>query len=434
VHLKLCTVNHLDTLARLRLEWKLLSEVPAPSSKVSHQSVSSMDYASSAGLNYRTATIASMATVVRPTAWDYLEGGGLTLVYPDEAGHLTVREAFLPDIRPHILGTSPDCSETAPTAKPRTQSDIIKILTVFSAVVNVLSVAHRSGITHNNINTFSIVVTDPASSSKIQGKLGGWHLASRLEREELGRSAGGAMLRGENPAPLQYIAPECTGRMNRSVDYRADFYSLGVALYELVVGFLPFRSSEPLELIHMHIAQPPKPPYEVNASIPQAVSDVVMKLLQKNAEDRYQTASGLKADLDLMIKLLSEDKSLNVVKIGELDTTSQFVITEKLYGREQAVATLLYAYQNCVKRGGCVMVTVQGSSGVGKSRLVNELQRPVVENKGFVFRIQVRFYSMSDLYLRQQLLHLREIRSVPAWLQLLYSCTDASRPYPAGAF
>jgi osomolarity two-component system sensor histidine kinase CHK1 len=134
----------------------------------------------------------------------------------------------------------------------------------------------------------------------------------------------------------------------------------------------------------MHIAQQPRPPAEVNASIPPAISDVVMKLLQKNAEDRYQTASGLKADLDLICSRLTEGKSLKGVQIGELDTTSQFVITEKLYGREQAVADLHNAYNTCVTHGGCVMVTVQGGSGIGKSRLVNEIQRPVVENKGWV--------------------------------------------------
>ena len=134
----------------------------------------------------------------------------------------------------------------------------------------------------------------------------------------------------------------------------------------------------------MHIALPPRPPSEVNASIPTAISDVVMKLLQKNAEDRYQTASGLKADLDLICQLLSEGKSLKGVNIGQLDTTSQFVITEKLYGREEAVAELHFAYKDCARHGGCVLVTVQGGSGVGKSRLVNEIQRPVVENKGFV--------------------------------------------------
>jgi osomolarity two-component system sensor histidine kinase CHK1 len=256
VGLKLCTVNHLDTLARLRLEWKMLSDVAAPSSKMPLHSATaastptSEHYGSGSGSGVggvSTATLASSPNVVRPYAWDYLPEGGLTLVYNDDMAHMTVREAFLPDghhvKRPHIIGTAtPQTSGGGNrgllTAKPRTQSDLIKILTVFSSVVAVLDIAHRSGVTHNNINNFSILVTRASNSSGIQGKLGGWHLASRLERQELGRSAGGAMLRGENPAPLQYIAPECTGRMNRSVDYRADFYSLGVALYELVVGFL----------------------------------------------------------------------------------------------------------------------------------------------------------------------------------------------------
>jgi len=253
VMLKLCTVNHLDTLARLRLEWKMLSDTPTPGSKVTFANATATTPTSehystgSATSSFSAAKLASMPNVVRPYAWDYLQDGGLTLIYSDEPTNMTVREAFLPDRdgKPHILGTSPALSPgggpatpAPPAPKPRTQSDLIKILTVFSSVVGVLDCAHKAGVTHNNINTFSVLVARASNSTGIQGKLGGWHLASRLERLELGRSAGGAMLKGENPAPLQYIAPECTGRMNRSVDYRADFYSLGVALYELVVGFL----------------------------------------------------------------------------------------------------------------------------------------------------------------------------------------------------
>lgn len=415
--LKLCVVNHLDTLGRLRLEWQVLTDPGASSSL--HPSVSaesSGGRTSSAGFapttassvtsgqSNSTAALAALPGIVKPIAWDYLPEGGMMLVYPDKENNVTVNEAFLPGEKPLIVGPPPTSSASStsssssarekgsvgsPLAKPRTQSDLIKVLLVFSHVVSILEVAHRCGVTHNNINTSSILVQNfngPISS--MQGKLGGWHLASKLEREDTGRMAGGAMLRGENPAPLQYIAPECTGRMNRTIDYRADFYSLGVALYELTVGFLPFRSVEALELIHMHIAQPPKPPHEMNASIPKAISEIIMKLLQKNAEDRYQTASGLKADLDLTIKLLSEGKPLDSMNIGELDTTSQFVITEKLYGREDAVNTLKEAYRNCFASGGCTMVTIRGPSGVGKSRLVNEIQRPVVEKKGYeLFRV-----------------------------------------------
>lgn len=316
----------------------------------------------------------------------------MALVYCDEMGHLTVREMFLPGSQPFTLEVNTDGSGSSPRpiAKPRTQSDLIKILSVFSNVVQVLSVAHKAGITHNNVNTYSILalrypINKALKSSKlapIMGKLAGWHLASRLEREDPGRGTDGSMLRGQNPSPLQYLAPECTGRMNRSIDYRSDFYSLGVALYELVVGFLPFRSTDPLELIHQHIAQQPVPPTEMNASIPLAVSAVIMKLLQKNAEDRYQIASGLKADLDTLIRRMSEGRSLDGMRVGELDTTSQFVITEKLYGREEAVGKLKRAYERCSIQG-CSMVVVRGGSGVGKSRLVNEIQRPVAENRGY---------------------------------------------------
>ncbi|TGZ80051.1 hypothetical protein EX30DRAFT_308148 [Ascodesmis nigricans] len=317
----------------------------------------------------------------------------MTLVYADDDGYQTVQEVFLPSNFPRIPGATPETEYPAqqPPAKPRTQSDLIKILQVLSDVVNVLEVAHHSGITHNNVNTFSIIAVAAKNGERIRGKLGGWHLASKLEREEMGRVAGGAILRGENPAPLQYIAPECTGRMNSAVDRRADFYSLGITMYELVVGYLPFRSAEPLELIHMHIAQQPKPPNEVNASIPAAISAIVMKLLKKNAEERYQTGSGLQADLDLMIRLLKEGKSLDSVKIGELDTSSTFLISEKLYGRENDIKQLKDAYESCLKSGGCTIVMIQGPSGVGKSRLVNEIQRPVVEKKGYVFFTSGKF-------------------------------------------
>lgn len=401
--LKLCAVNHLDTLARLRFEWKMLTEPPTPSSRTSHVSAVSPGAISSSGdgtgyisggpsatslitSNGPHLSMHNLTNIVRPYAWEYLENGGMTLVYPDDEGYMTVHEAFLPTSHARNPGTSPESSNTRltpPAAKPRTQSDLIKILHVLSDVVSVLEVAHHSGVTHNNINTFSIIVIPPKGDERIRGKLGGWHLASKLEREEMGRVAGGAILRGENPAPLQYIAPECTGRMNRAVDWRADFYSLGISMYELIVGYLPFRSAEPLELIHMHIAQQPIPPKEVNASIPAAISAIVMKLLKKNAEERYQTGSGLKADLELMIRLLKEGKSLDGIKIGELDTSSTFVISEQLYGREEQVKELKEAYELCLKTGGCTIVTIQGNSGIGKSRLVNEIQRPVVEKKGY---------------------------------------------------
>ncbi|KAF8445245.1 hypothetical protein BDZ91DRAFT_753889 [Kalaharituber pfeilii] len=386
VLLKLCLVNHLETLSLLRHEWKLMSGTSSFSSVSSLPSSQGSSLSLSQQQNMHLPTsLHVLPGVVRPIAWDYLPDGGMTLVYEDDATIPNVREAFLPDNKPIKLINGETLNGATPkirqqlhaAAKPRTKADIIKILTVISSVVSVLSDAHRLGITHNNINSFSILV-----SKSGKGRLSGWHLASRLEREEATRSTGQSLIK-DNPAPLQYIAPECTGRMNRSVDYRADFYSLGVTLYELCVGFLPFRSTDPLELIHQHIAQQPIPPSEINLTIPPALSTVIMKLLMKNAEDRYQTSSGLKADLDSIIKRLTKGEPLDSAKVGELDNTSQFIVPEKLYGREEVVKRLEHAYENITKYGGCSIVVVSGTSGIGKSRLVNELQRKVVENKGY---------------------------------------------------
>ena len=187
----------------------------------------------------------------------------------------------------------------------------------------------------------------------------------------------------DNPTPLQYIAPECTGRMNRIVDYRADFYSLGITMYELCVGYLPFRAIEPLELIHQHIAKPRAAPSEVNLSIPVAISNVVLKLLEKNAEDRYQTASGLQADLQVLIKRLAEGRSLDDYVIGEADANSQFSVTDKLYGREKVLTALRDCYNYVKEKRTSSLVLIGGGSGTGKSRLVQEVQKAVVKSKGY---------------------------------------------------
>jgi len=379
-------VNHLETLSLLRHEWKLLSGSSSFSSASSYPSsqCSSLSLSQQQNLHLPS-SLHVLPGVVRPTAWDYLPDGGMTLVYEPDSGVLNVREAFLPDTKPiklingeTLTGTTPKVRQQLhEAATHRTQAEILKILTVISSVVSVLADTHRLGITHNNINSFTVLVTKNG-----KGKLSGWHLASRLEREDATRSAGQSLIK-DNLAPLQYIAPECTGRMNRSVDYRADFYSLGVTLYEICVGFLPFRSTDPLELIHQHIAQQPIPPHEINPTIPITLSTVIMKLLMKNAEDRYQTASGLKADLDSICKRLTKNEPLDTTKVGELDDTSQFIVPEKLYGREADVGKLEHAYEKVTKNGGCSVVMVSGTSGIGKSRLVNELQRKVVENKGY---------------------------------------------------
>lgn len=181
---------------------------------------------------------------------------------------------------------------------------------------------------------------------------------------------------------LSYMSPEQTGRMNRSIDYRTDFYSLGVTFYELLTGQLPFQATDVLELVHCHIAKTPIPPHLVSSDIPEVVSDIVMKLLAKTAEDRYQSALGLKADLEMCLKMLATSSQMTRFPIGELDLFSQFSIPQKLYGRDRQVCSLMNAFAR-VSHGATEVMLVGGYAGIGKSSLVNEVHKPIVGARGY---------------------------------------------------
>ncbi|WP_250635678.1 ATP-binding protein [Nostoc piscinale] len=180
---------------------------------------------------------------------------------------------------------------------------------------------------------------------------------------------------------LAYIAPEQTGRMNRAIDYRSDFYSLGVTLYEMLTGTLPFTNHDPLELVHCHIAKQPIPPKEYQ-QIPQAVSDIVMKLLAKNAEDRYQSPEGLKFDLETCLRQLQTSGDIKDFTPGQRDRGNQLLIPQKLYGRETEVSTLMDAFWR-VSQGATEMMLVSGYSGIGKTSIVNEVHKPIVAARGY---------------------------------------------------
>jgi serine/threonine protein kinase len=146
-----------------------------------------------------------------------------------------------------------------------------------------------------------------------------------------------------NPTALEgtlaYISPEQTGRMNRMLDYRTDFYSLGVSFYELLVGQLPFVTDDVLELVHCHLAKQPVPPHQVNVDIPSIVSDIVVKLMAKNAEERYQSAAGIKADLEVCLVQLETTGRIEPFPLGTQDSSDKFQIPQKLYGREREISS-----------------------------------------------------------------------------------------------
>jgi AAA ATPase domain/Protein kinase domain len=230
-----------------------------------------------------------------------------------------------------------------------------------------LAKVHQRGLIHKDLKPGHILV-DRASG---EVRLTGFGIASRLPREHLAPEPPEVIA-----GTLAYMAPEQTGRMNRSVDARSDLYALGVTLYQMLTGGLPFTAPDLMELVHCHIARRPVPPAERAPGLPVAISAIVMKLLAKTTEDRYQTAAGVAADLrHCLTAWETSGSSVEPFPLGAHDIPDVLRIPEKLYGREQEVRALLAAFERVVARGRPELVLVSGFSGIGKSSLVYELHK-----------------------------------------------------------
>jgi PAS domain S-box-containing protein len=241
------------------------------------------------------------------------------------------------------------------------------------SIASALGKVHQRGLVHKDIKPANILVNRTTREVKITG----FGIASRLSRER------------RSPEPpetiagtLAYMAPEQTGRMNRSIDSRSDLYALGVTLYQMLTGSLPFAATDPMEWVHCHIARKPVPPSERLYNVPAPVSAIIMRLLVKTPEDRYQTATALERDLWRCLAQWDAERRIDDFPLGEHDMPDRLLIPEKLYGRSREVETLLTAFGRMVTGGTPELVLVSGYSGIGKSSVVNELHKVLVPPRG----------------------------------------------------
>ncbi|WP_437614646.1 AAA family ATPase [Sorangium sp. So ce834] len=240
-------------------------------------------------------------------------------------------------------------------------------------VADALASLHHAGVIHKDVKPHNILVRlDP-----LVVKLSDFGIATRLSQEAP---------RAESPdaaeGTLAYMSPEQTGWMNRSLDCRTDLYSLGVTLYEMLTGAPPFTAPSAMELVHCHLARTPTPPHAASAEIPRVVSDLVMKLLSKAAEDRYPCAEALRADLEECLRRYEADGRVDPFPLGGRDAGGRLWLPEKLYGREAETQAVVAACERAAA-GAVELLLISGHAGVGKSALVREVYKVLARRPGY---------------------------------------------------
>ncbi|MCP4137088.1 MAG: AAA family ATPase [bacterium] len=255
----------------------------------------------------------------------------------------------------------------------RTEPSVSFFLETAEKLSEIIGELHKNSITHRDIRPQNILINISSGEIKLTG------FGARYEITHENEGIYSQMMCREI---LPYISPEQTGRMNRVIDYRTDLYSLGITLYEFVTGKLPYTSDDPLELIHSHIARKPVPPIEYNTAMPEMVSNIILKLLSKTAEDRYQNGYGVMADIQKCREQQQKTGSVELFEPGEKDISPRFSLPQKIFGREKEIEMLIAAFDR-VGAGSRELMLISGAPGIGKSALVREVHKPIVAKRGY---------------------------------------------------
>ena len=338
-------------------------------------------YRSEKTLVYRGRRISDGLSVVIKTHRDEYPSVGLRARFHNEkrlgeilASEYNLAYYSLENVGHRLLLVMEDCGAIGLRELiPEQGFELEDFLPLAIQIVSALSEIHRQNVIHKDIKPDNIIINAGAGVIKIID----FGIAGQIRRE-IKPEVIPAALEGT----LAYIAPEQTGRMNRPLDYRGDFYSLGVTFFQMLTGRLPFESKDPLELVHAHIARTPPSPDEIRPELPPALVALVAKLTAKNAEERYQSSQGILDDLKKCQESLSDPEAQRDFKIGLSDDRDRFTHPRKLYGRERELDELLSAFER-IQDNGRELLLVTGYSGIGKSSLVKEIYIPVIEKNGY---------------------------------------------------
>lgn len=237
----------------------------------------------------------------------------------------------------------------------------------------ILGYLHLADIIHRDIKPANILINPDTREVKLTD-----FGISKILTHEDADIYDSAVMQGT----LVYMSPEQTGRLNRVADYRTDLYSLGITFYEMLTGDVPFKYSDPIEIIYSHIAVRPMPPHEKNTRIPQVVSDIIMRLLRKSPEERFQNGFGVQADLRECLTLLEKHRDIPSFPLATRDISNRFITPQKLTGRESEVSQLLENFERA-SIGPCEIMLVNGPPGIGKSAVINEIQKSILAKRGY---------------------------------------------------